>query len=122
MFYVFCAKHRIVLHEDLAVREGGLYLRYAGRPHIFLDRDLRGHEKTRCAWHEAGHFLLHPEGIQFFRGMDSIVDYEAEVVAVCAMLPATLLRSHWPSEIVDEFGYSAELVEFRQEIFAIWGL
>jgi Zn-dependent peptidase ImmA (M78 family) len=119
-FYIFCAANSIIVHEDKPLERTGLYLIYEGESHIFIDSRLRGHEKTFVCLHELGHFLLHPLGIQFFTGMSSTVEYEADVVAVCAMIPRPLLRSHWPGEIVEEYGYEIELVEFRQEIFDIW--
>jgi len=119
-FYIFCAAYSITVHEDKSIEEGGMYLPVEGAPHIYIDRDLRGHQKTRCAWHEVGHYLLHPQGIQFFCGMEDPIEYEAEVVAICAMIPRPLLRSHWAGEIVEEFGYDLDLIEFRQEILKIW--
>jgi Zn-dependent peptidase ImmA (M78 family) len=91
-----------------------------GEPTIFIDRDLRGHEKTKCAWHEIGHYLFHPGGIHGHYGQDGRVDVEADVVAVCAMVPRTLLGSLWLDEIMGEYGYPPSLIEFRREILAIW--
>src|SRR5690242_9065854 len=119
-FYVYCAAHSITVCEEHSVAERGLYIPCDGMPTIYLDCDLRGHEKTKAALHELGHYLFHPGGIHGYEGKDSGPDYEADVFAVCAMIPRTVLRSHGVGEIIEEYGYSIDLIEFRQEILDIW--
>lgn len=119
-FYVFCAQQQIILHEDKPLESTGLYLIYEGRSHIFIDSRLRGADKLFCCWHEAGHYLLHPLGIQFFLGWQQSVEIEADIIAACALVPRSLLTHFWPGEIAELYGYPASLIELRQEIFDRW--
>ena len=121
-FYSYCDQAGIYLHEDNQLEQPGIFMVYDGQPHIFIDQELRGEDRLFVSFHELGHYWLHPPGIQFFLGWHGRADKEADVVAACALIPLPTLRHFWPSEIVELYGYSSELVELRQAIFDRWGI
>jgi Zn-dependent peptidase ImmA (M78 family) len=99
----------------------GLYICRNGQPEILLSDELRGAERLFIAFHELAHHWLHPPGIQMFHGLPSPrVELEADVVAICALIPKTTLTHYWPSEIAELHGYTHDLVNFRCEIFDRW--
>lgn len=83
-----------------------------------------GHERRAerlfIAFHELAHHWLHPPGIQMFHGFGRRVEFEADVVAACALIPKTVLTHYWPSEIAELHGYTYDLVNFRCEVFDRW--
>lgn len=91
-------------------------------PTIFLSRRLFGTRRLRVAFHELGHHLLHYPGVQFFQNTHGKCEFEAELVAACALIPATLLESHSAAEIAEEYGYEVELIEFRRRVYRDWGI
>lgn len=118
-FHQYCDEAKITVREA-QLEQPGLYMLFDGKPHIFIHEDLRGPERLFVGFHELAHYWLHPLGIQFFRGWERNIETEADVVAACALIPLPTLQHFWPSEIVDLYGYAAELVELRQTIFERW--
>src|SRR5262245_53134421 len=115
-FYQYCNADRIVIRET-QLEQPGLYMLCDGLPHIFLNDELRGVEKLFVGFHELAHHWLHPPGVQMFNGWRGRVELEADVVAVCALIPKTILTHYWPSEIVERFSYSHWMMQFRCEVF-----
>jgi len=115
-FQQYCDADGIVVRE-IQVEQPGLYMICDGAPTIFIDETLRGSERLFVAFHELAHHWMHPPGIQMFFGLAKIVELEADVVAICSLIPKSVLIHHWPSEIVELFGYSHWMVHFRCEIF-----
>jgi len=124
-FYQYCDQAAIKLHE-ITIECHGVYLVCNGRPYIFISDKLRGAEKTFVCFHEIGHFWLHKPGDQFSADgkrpsrWANAIEIEADIVAVCAMIPLTVLKRHRPGEIADLYGYAPELVRLRQEVFDCW--
>jgi Zn-dependent peptidase ImmA (M78 family) len=109
-----------ILAREITLELPGLYIRRDGHPQIFLNDELRGAERLFITFHELAHHWLHPLGIQMFHGFGRRVEFEADVVAVCALIPKTALTHYWPSEIAELRGYKHGLVNFRCEFFDHW--
>lgn len=120
-FWTYCDDARIIVKETPLERLG-LHFKRRGQNVIFVRQELRGAERMFVLWHELAHFWLHPPGIQFFQGYNDQIEREADAVAACAMIPQTVLRHYWPSEIIGLYGYPADLVRFRQDLFDTWQL
>ncbi|HKQ90861.1 MAG TPA: ImmA/IrrE family metallo-endopeptidase [Blastocatellia bacterium] len=118
-FDYYCDRAGIVVRE-ISLELPGLYICRDGHPQIFLSDELRGVERLFIAFHELAHHWLHPPGVQMFHGFGRRVEFEADVVAACALIPKTTLTHYWPSEIADLHGYTYDLVNFRCEIFDKW--
>ena len=120
-FWLFCAADGVVVREA-PTELHGFRLKQRDRHVIFINSRLRGAERSFVLWHEWAHHLLHPPGIQFFHGYDSLTETEADAFAACALIPRPLLGHYWPSEIAELYGYPTDLIEFRQDIFDQWKL
>ena len=120
-FWFLCAQQQIQVHE-VPLERLGMHLTRRDRHVIFVSDRLRGAEKQFVLWHEFGHGLLHPAGIRFFQGYDSLVEQEADAFAACAMIPRTVVQHCWPSEIADLYGYPEDLIQFRFDLFEMWKL
>lgn len=100
----------------------GIYCVYRATPIIFLHRDLRGPQRLHVEFHELGHHWLHAPGVQFFLNTNNKVEFEANLVAACSLIPQTLLMNCSITEIAEEYGYSEELLSFRIQVFTQWGI
>ena len=116
-FYNACERERVVVF-DAPMRELGAFFYRRRRPCIALNERLRGHTRTRVAWHEFAHFLWHVPGDY---GHPDKTEYEADIIATCALIPAFLLNLP-DGEIAEMFGYSRELIRLRVEIFKYVGV
>jgi Zn-dependent peptidase ImmA (M78 family) len=118
-FDYYCDRAGIAVRE-VSLEQPGLYICRDGQPQIFLNDELRGTERLFVGFHELAHYWLHPPRIQFFLGWEETVEVEADVVAVCALIPKTVLTHYWPGEIAELYGYPPSLVELRREVFDRW--
>lgn len=100
----------------------GFYCVHRGQPLIFFDRDLTGPQRLLVMFHEIGHHWLHCPGIQFFLGHHGKCEFEANLIAACALIPRPLLIRFSLNEIAEEYGYPEELLRFRMEVFYRTGL
>lgn len=91
------------------------------RRYIYIHDELRGVERLYALWHEMGHHWCHSAHIQFFLGTNPILEAEAEVIAVCALIPRTILppRFAW-SEIQELYGYPQWMLNWRWTVFRKW--
>lgn len=120
-FWLLSAAAGIVVHE-VPIERLGVHFKRRHQHLIFINDRLRGVERRFVLWHELAHCYLHPPGIQFFHGFDSLVETEADVFAVCALIPRPALLHYWPSELADLYGYPPDLIEFRQSVWDRWRL
>jgi len=123
-FEYYCDRDGIVVKET-PLEKPGLYIYRDGQPQIFLNDELRGVQRLFIAFHELAHHWLHPSDVQMFHGMithglSAQVELEANIVAICCLIPKTILTHYWPSEIVELHGYTHDLVNFRCEVFDQW--
>jgi Zn-dependent peptidase ImmA (M78 family) len=120
-FDYYCDRAGIVIKET-PLELPGLYICGDGQPQIFLSDELQGTERLFIAFHELAHHWLHPPGVQMFHGLSTRVEDEADIVAVCVLIPRTVLMHYWPGEIAELYGYPPSLVELRREVFDRWGI
>lgn len=118
-FDYYCDRAGIVVRE-MPIEQPGLYFFRNGRPQIFINDELRGAERLFVGFHELAHHWLHPPGVQMFYGWAKQIEVEADIVAVCCLIPKTTLTHYWPSEIAELYGYPHRLVDLRCEVFDKW--
>jgi len=111
-----CRRFRIsVVEMPISVR--GFYYRVQGRDHIAVDSRLGDLEKLSVMFHELGHFLFHaPEtgataSFHHVAGMTR-EECEADVFALCGLLPKAILLSRSPQELIED-GYPPSMVGAR---------
>lgn len=120
-FCEYCDRDGILVCEA-QLEQPGVYFPPArsGKSQIILNDELRGAERLFVGFHELGHAWLHAPGAQLFIGLKEMVELEADIVAVCALIPKTVLTHYWPSEIAELYGYPHWIVRLRCEVFDRW--
>ena len=123
-FYRVCRCNKIQVQE-MPLRVSGFYYRVKGRDFIAIDSKLVGAKKLFVMYHELGHFLFHaPESgaTANFHGIGRKTrpEDEADLFAICALLPTTLIKDRNLGEWIDE-GFSAELIDLRREVIDRYG-
>ncbi|HEY9285913.1 MAG TPA: ImmA/IrrE family metallo-endopeptidase [Pyrinomonadaceae bacterium] len=99
------------------MRWRGIYMACEGIPCIAIHSSLRGAERSEVVWHEIGHHLLHTPTTCFFtRSTARKMEFEAQVVMACALVPRPLLGRTF-AELQEEYGYTRELLWFRKGVF-----
>jgi Zn-dependent peptidase ImmA (M78 family) len=116
-FYRLCHLDGVRVLEDAEMPLPGAYCVYDKIPVIFIARRLRGAERLRVQFHELGHHWLHYPHVQFFLNLNNRLEFEANIVAACALIPFPLLRSHDVWRLEEEYGYSKKLIAFRVMLF-----
>ncbi len=124
-FYRLCKRFKINV-EEMPLTVSGFYYRVMGRDFIAVDSNLANPQKLAVLFHELGHFLFHtPESgatANFHRiGHRTRQEREADVFALCALIPGCWLESRTFQELIDE-GLSAEMIEARYEILMRYGI
>lgn len=103
-FESFCAVDDIRVIET-AMDRPAFYCVLAGQPLIFLDRRLDGPERLLAAFHELAHHWLHTPSAMWFNSHAARAEAEAELVAICCLIPATLLPelelSRYPERMIE---------------------
>lgn len=125
-FYRLCRRFKIKVVE-MPLRTGGFYYRVMGRDFIAVDSRLPGEKKLLVLFHELGHFLFHtPESgaTANFHGVGrrTRVEREADVFALCALIPKQLIETKTLQELVDEDGFTHEVVAERLSVFERYGI
>jgi Zn-dependent peptidase ImmA (M78 family) len=115
-FDYYCDRAGIIVSET-QLEQPGWYVCSHGQPQIFLNDQLRGPERLFVGFHELAHHWLHPPGVRMFYGWARDLEIEADIVAVCCLIPKTVLTHYWPSEIAEIYGYPHDLVGLRCEVF-----
>lgn len=123
--------HRICKRFKVGVTEmpltvSGFYYRVAGRDHIAVDSRLSGTKKLLVLFHELGHYLLHtPDSgaTANFHGVGrrSRKEIEADVFALCAIIPKPRVESGTIDELLDE-GIDPDMLRLRIEIYRNHGI
>src|SRR4051812_3111725 len=112
-FDYLCRRFRIsVVEMPISVR--GFYYRVQGRDYIAVDRRLGDLEKLSVMFHELGHFLFHAPATGATASFHHVAgptreECEADVFALCALLPKTILCRRSPQELVED-GYPPDIV------------
>jgi Zn-dependent peptidase ImmA (M78 family) len=111
-----------IVVSEMQLEQPGYSIYCDGSPHIFIQDQLRGVDRLYTLWHEIAHYWLHKARIQFFLGLNQDIEFEANLVAACALIPQTMLTHYWPNEIAQEYGYPDWLIKYRQVIFEYWDI
>lgn len=124
-FYRLCKRFNVqVVEAPLHTR--GFYFRLMGRDIIAVDCKLSGAARLVVLFHELGHFLFHiPESgpaANFHNvGRCTRQETEADIFALCALIPKTLLEARSiPDLVYDDF--PAEMLAERREIYRRHGI
>ena len=125
-FFRLCKRFKITVQE-MPLTTGGFYYRVMGKDFIAVDSRLAPQEKLIVLFHELGHFLFHtPEtgATANFHGVGHRTrqEIEADVFALCAVMPKSLIANRRPDELVDDDGFTPEMVEERRGIFVRYGI
>ncbi len=125
-FYRLCKRHKVSV-EEMPLRVGGFYYRMMGRDFIAVNSRLRNGEKLEVMFHELGHFLFHtPETGETanFHGVGRRTrkEREADIFALCAIIPKCWVENRRPHELVEDEGLSASMVAARHEISRRYGI
>jgi Zn-dependent peptidase ImmA (M78 family) len=120
-FFKLCKKHKVTVFE-MPLQVGGFYYCVLGRPYIAIDSRLNRWKKLFVMFHEFGHFLMHApdRGVTAnFHGIGNRTrkELEADAFATCALLPRPLIESRSIQELVEEDGYTEDLVLDRLVLF-----
>ena len=106
---------------------GGFYYRVMGEDFIAVDSRLPAAKKLLVLFHELGHFLFHTPQSGTTANFHAVgrrmkKECEADIFALCALIPRSWIESRHPTELIDDEGFSAEIVEARQKIFVTYGI
>lgn len=104
-----------IIHPN--IKTMGMFFVCEGTPIIALSNRLQGVRLWLVAWHELVHYLLHPLGLRCFsRGTLNKAEYEANVIAICAVIDEdTLFRILTYGELHD---FPKDFVDKRMEVTA----
>ncbi len=125
-FYLLCRRFKIEVTE-MPLRTGGFYYRVMGRDFIAVDCRLAGPRKLAVLFHELGHYLFHtPESgaTANFHGVGRKTrqEREADVFALCALIPRPLIEQRTVHELAEDHGFPVEMVAERLEILGRYGV
>ena len=123
-FHDVCERFDIILH-DSPMGTDGFYYRLLGRDFIAINSRLTGTRRLSVLFHELGHFLLHvpksgPAASFHAVGRPTRQEREADLFALCAVLPMKLVKDRTMQELIDA-GYPADIVKARLAILERYG-
>ena len=125
-FHRLCKRRKITLQE-MPLRVSGFYYCVMGRHFIAIDSKLPPAKKLFVMFHEFAHYLLHaPSGAEtasYHRvGQRNRTEMEADMFALCAIMPKAWVESDRFAELAEEAGLDLELVRERLEIYDRFGM
>lgn len=122
----YCRRAGIIVRH-VSLDRPGWYVSGSGHPQIYLHEQLKGVDWLFVAFHELAHHWLHPPGMHLFhtstataQEFEVVIEQEADVVAMCCLIPQTVIKYYEPAEIVEVYGHSYEIIRLRQHIFDRW--
>jgi Zn-dependent peptidase ImmA (M78 family) len=122
-FHKICDCERItVLEMDVS---SSFYMSVAGQAFIVLSKKLKGLKKTFVEFHELAHHFLHGErnttSAFYFNLLDSKNEFEADALALIALLPISSLSSF---DFLEEHPnrYARKLYKDRQRLNFLYGV
>lgn len=124
-FYRLCEEFNVSIVET-PLHTGGFYFRLLGREFIAVDCRLTGSAKLAVLFHELGHFLLHvpksgPAANFHHVGRRTRQEIEADVFALCAVIPKTQLETRSITELIYD-GFPTEMLAARHDIYRQHGI
>lgn len=125
-FEELCKTNKIQV-EVMPLGVRGFYHRHKGKHHIAISSKLGQLERRFVMFHEFGHFLMHSSGLggieRFCGHVESTrEEHEANAYAYCALLPLRHLKTLWPEELAYEYGYGAQFVVERLQVYERYGI
>ncbi|MFM9905675.1 MAG: ImmA/IrrE family metallo-endopeptidase [Pyrinomonadaceae bacterium] len=125
-FYRLCKRFKIKAVE-MPLRTDGFYYRVMGRDFIAVDSRLPHSKKLLVLFHELAHFLFHVpnSGVTAnFHGVGKRdrKENEADLFALCAVIPKTWIETRTTQELIDDEGFTQEMLAARIEIFERHGV
>ena len=121
-----CRRYKVKVVE-MPLSVGGFYYRAMGRDYIAVDSRLTGARRLVVLFHEFGHFLFHsPDSgaTANFHGIGRRTrkEQEADVFALCALIPRSWLADRPLDEIAADEGIDENMLAARVEISQRYGL
>jgi len=125
-FYRLCKRFKVSVTE-MPLRVGGFYYRVMGKDFIAIDSKLAGPEKLAVLFHELAHFLFHvpDSGVTAnFQGVgrQTRKEREADVFALCSIMPRSWFETRTMHELIDDEGIPADMIVARYKIFWQYGI
>ena len=125
-FYRLCRRHKVTVHE-MPLRVSGFYYCMQGRHYIAIDSRLRPDKKLFVMFHEFAHYLMHaPDSgtTANFHGIGTKTrkEVEADAFALCALIPRPWIESRTPQELMEEDGFSPEMIADRLDLMQMHGV
>ncbi len=125
-FYQICKRLKIKAIE-MPLRVSGFYYRVMGQDFIAIDSRLCGQKRLAVMFHELGHYLFHtPESgaTANFHGVGirTKKECEADIFAICAIIPRNWLTSRDPHLLAEDDGFPPEMISQRYEIFELYNV
>lgn len=116
-FESLCKREDILLFITPMPRRG-FYRVVRGVSCIGLDKRLPYSLLQETAWHEIGHYFLHsPELHLYGHPNKPKTEYQAQVVAACALIPQSIIRTTEFAEIEERLNVQRDLVLFRARVW-----
>jgi Zn-dependent peptidase ImmA (M78 family) len=124
-FYRLCKRHKVGVQE-MPLRVSGFYYCVMGGHYIAIDSKLRGHERLFVMFHEFAHYLMHVPDRNVTANFHGIgqknrKEAEADMFALCALIPKTWIENRTVQEIIEEDGIPADMVRERLALYERYG-
>ncbi len=115
-----------IIVEEMPLEVDGMYFQALGRSVIAVNSRLPAMMRLKILLHEIGHLLLHAPasgvGAAFHDvGMRTRQEFEADLFAVCAILPRTVLLDATRDSLLED-GFPADLIDERENIARTYGI
>jgi len=125
-FYLLCTRFNIQIVET-PQHTSGFHFRLLGRDIIAVDSKLSGDAKLAVLFHELGHFLFHvPESgpaANFHNvGKKTRQEIEADVFAICALIPCKKIAGRSIQELVEVDSFPFDMATARLDIYRRYGI
>lgn len=125
-FHRLCRRFKITVTE-MPLRVGGFYYSVLGRHYIAIDSELSEREKLFVMFHELGHFLLHVPDAGVTANFHGIgkktrVENEADIFALCCLLPRPILEQSGAAELAETDGLDEEKIAARFAAYEKYGV
>lgn len=125
-FFRLCGQNQITVVE-MPLTTSGFYYCVEGRHGIAVDSRLEPHRKLLVMFHEFAHFLMHaPQkgAAASFHGVGkrNRAETEADLFALCALMPLTWIERGDLAETAAEEGIPGDLVTARLRVYERFGV
>ena|SRR3982751_3125308 len=116
-FFRLCSRKKITVVE-MPLRTNGFYYCVKGQHFIAVDSRLEAHRKLLVMFHEFAHYLMHAPEISetaSFHGIGQKTrkEVEADLFALCALMPKSWIEQGRFAETAAEEGIPADLAGER---------